>query len=202
MGLCPRSVTQLEMRLPQAIAWVLSLWPSPPIEPAPPTKLDTLKLTLRHVHAHKGGRVVFKDVSDQQRFFIQQQPAEEDGRQIETSYQITPRLMKTYKPRSQAQFFEAREASLKKLRQRRCGFPLATNQNQKDEDDIVVTWDEWDVPGPDTESRETLTVLAKMTWNAYMTPEDGSWYDLGADWGQVCIFFASLAHVGAVSKLV
>jgi lipase ATG15 len=202
MGLCPRSVTQLEMRLPQAIAWALSLWPSPPIEPAPPTKLDTLNLTLRHVHAHKGGRVVFKDVSDQQRFFIQQQPAEGDGRQIETSYQITPRLMKTYKPRSQAQFFEAREASLKKLRQRRCGFPLASNPNKKDEEDIVVVWDEWDVPGPDTESRETLTVLAKMTWNAYMTPDDGSWYDLGADWGQVCIFCVSLTHVGTSSKLV
>ncbi|KZT11184.1 alpha/beta-hydrolase [Laetiporus sulphureus 93-53] len=45
-----------------------------------------------------------------------------------------------------------------------------------------VLWDEVDIEGPDTQDRETLRALAKMTNNAYYEPIEKSWYDLGPDW--------------------
>ncbi|VDB85687.1 unnamed protein product [Peniophora sp. CBMAI 1063] len=44
-------------------------------------------------------------------------------------------------------------------------------------------WEEDEVPGPDTSSRETLLTLAKMTSNAYYANEtDTGWYDLSGNW--------------------
>lgn len=157
------------MRLPQAI-WA-ALWPWTP--DVPETQPSALNLTLRHIHAHSGPRVVFKDVLDRHRLHIEQQTP-----QFPTSYALIPGRTKTYKPRSQAQFFAAREESLKRLSKRRRGELVP-------DEEPVVAWDEWDVPGPNTNDRETLKVLAKMTWNAYLTPDDGTWYDLGEDWGSV-----------------
>lgn len=57
---------------------------------------------------------------------------------------------------------------------------------EHEEQEVVVSWDEWDVPGPDTSKRDNLMVLAKMTWNSYMTPDDATWYDLGDGWPNVC----------------
>ncbi|KAG8807458.1 putative lipase atg15 [Serendipita sp. 399] len=155
------------MRLPQAL--FLGLWPWTP-EPTPSTP-NTLNFTLRHIHGHKGRQVVFKDVLERHRFSIAQHTP-----QYETSFALTPVRTKTYKPRSQAEFFQAREASLRRQRRKRRGELV-------EDEEVVVAWDEWDVPGPNTGDRETLKVLAKMTWNAYMTPDDGQWYDLGEDWG-------------------
>jgi lipase ATG15 len=173
-----RRPLQLNMRLPQAI-WA-ALWPWTPDAPTP--QPNALQLTLRHIHSHSGPRVVFKDVLDRHRLHIAQQTP-----QFPTSYSLIPIRTKTYKPRSQAQFFTAREDSLKRLARKRRG------ELVEDEDPTMVIWDEWDVPGPNTKDRETLTTLAKMTWNAYLTPDDGTWYDLGEDWGQVSIDF--LSHV-------
>ena len=156
------------MRLPQAITW--ALWPWAP-EP-PKTSVNPLEFTLRHVHAHKGARVVLKDIMEHQRLSIAQATPE-----FSTSFSLTPRSTKVHRPRSQSQFFQAREASLNRLRKRRRG-ELVEN------DDIAVVWDEWDVPGPDTGSRDSLLVLAKMSWNTYILPEDPAWYDL-SDWGSV-----------------
>ena len=38
---------------------------------------------------------------------------------------------------------------------------------------------------PDVTSRETLLMLAKMTSNAYIYPEETGWYDLDGEWNVV-----------------
>jgi lipase ATG15 len=46
-------------------------------------------------------------------------------------------------------------------------------------------WDWWDtdeILGPDISKRNTLLLLAKMTNNAYLEPDEAGWYDLGSDW--------------------
>ena len=48
-----------------------------------------------------------------------------------------------------------------------------------------------DVEGPDVESRETLLLLAKMTNNAYLSPGEQGWYELGDRWNVVSV---SSAH--------
>lgn len=49
----------------------------------------------------------------------------------------------------------------------------------------LLDWDEEETVGPDTESRDTLLVLAKMTSNAYLQPDDKGWYSLGENWTTV-----------------
>lgn len=49
-------------------------------------------------------------------------------------------------------------------------------------------WEKFEVTGPDTESREALWTLAKMTNNAYYEKEDEKhkyWYSLGPYWNTV-----------------
>ena len=41
-----------------------------------------------------------------------------------------------------------------------------------------LAWDTTTIPGPDTTSRETLLLLAKMTYNAYTSPDASDWYPL------------------------
>jgi hypothetical protein len=48
-----------------------------------------------------------------------------------------------------------------------------------------LDWDEEEIVGPNVESRETLLVLAKMTNNAYLQPDDKEWYSLGENWTTV-----------------
>ncbi|KAF8896085.1 alpha/beta-hydrolase [Infundibulicybe gibba] len=45
-----------------------------------------------------------------------------------------------------------------------------------------VEWSEDKVVAPDVESRKTLLLLAKMTNNAYVPPDDPAWYDIGSKW--------------------
>ncbi|EMD33948.1 ATG15B [Gelatoporia subvermispora B] len=45
-----------------------------------------------------------------------------------------------------------------------------------------LDWDEDEIVGPDTESRETILELAKMTSNAYYAPGETGWYDLEGNW--------------------
>jgi hypothetical protein len=75
------------------------------------------------------GRVVFKDVN--------RNHLQAFGAVAETSYSFTPIRQRTYRPRSQSDFFRAREVSKGRMRK----------GNYSDEDDVVVIWDEWDVPG-------------------------------------------------------
>ena len=48
-----------------------------------------------------------------------------------------------------------------------------------------LDWNEEEIIGPDVESRETLLILAKMTSNAYLQPDDKGWYPLGENWTTV-----------------
>ncbi|KAL7420024.1 putative lipase atg15 [Cryptotrichosporon argae] len=43
-------------------------------------------------------------------------------------------------------------------------------------------WEDVDVSAPDMTDRQTVLALAKMTSNAYTTPDAGDWYPLGAAW--------------------
>ncbi|KAF8758721.1 Lipase (class 3) [Rhizoctonia solani] len=45
-----------------------------------------------------------------------------------------------------------------------------------------ICWNEDDVDGPAIDKRETVLALAKMTNNAYLSPEESGWYDLGGNW--------------------
>jgi lipase ATG15 len=46
-------------------------------------------------------------------------------------------------------------------------------------------WDEDEVLGPDISRRSVLQLLAKMTNNAYLSPNETGWYDLGSNWTAV-----------------
>ncbi|EJU04303.1 alpha/beta-hydrolase [Dacryopinax primogenitus] len=71
---------------------------------------------------------------------------------------------RVYRPRSQQVFHEGR-------RNGRMSGQL-----------LDVPWDEDVVPGPDVSDRETVLLLAKMTSNAYTSPENSDWYPLGDRW--------------------
>ena len=51
---------------------------------------------------------------------------------------------------------------------------------------MYVEWDDEEIEGPNVEDRQTLLMLAKMTYNAYVEPQDKDWYDLGEGWPTVC----------------
>ncbi|KAF8734284.1 hypothetical protein AX14_003453 [Amanita brunnescens Koide BX004] len=52
---------------------------------------------------------------------------------------------------------------------------------------LLDWWDE-EVQGPDVKSRETLSTLAKMTFDAYLEPSDQEWYQLGPQWNKTYPF--------------
>lgn len=79
-------------------------------------------------------------------------------------YALDTKLMPTYRPPSFDILNNARYRSVK--------FGQST----------PLDWDEGEVVGPNVESRETLLLLAKMTNNAYIQPEDKEWYPLGGNW--------------------
>lgn len=87
---------------------------------------------------------------------------------LAASYSVNTRILKSHRPSSFQAFSHARIQSLR--------FAQST----------PLHWEEDDVLGPDVEDRESLLVLAKMTNNAYLKPEDAQWYDLGANWTAVC----------------
>lgn len=49
----------------------------------------------------------------------------------------------------------------------------------------ALLWKEIDILGPNVTDRKTLLTLAKMTGNAYTTPNAKDWYDLGSYWNAV-----------------
>ncbi|TFK45946.1 alpha/beta-hydrolase [Heliocybe sulcata] len=83
---------------------------------------------------------------------------------VAESFSVKTRRSKLHRPSSQNAFQNARVSAMKRIR---------TNS---------PTWEEIEVEGPDTEKRETLLTLAKMTSNAYTEPTAKDWYDLGPDW--------------------
>ncbi|KAG7451346.1 alpha/beta-hydrolase [Guyanagaster necrorhizus] len=124
-----------------------------PLAPSPP-----LQFQLRHVHAvSSSARVVFADV-----------PSNTDTKSLLSyggnSYDLTTRRVKSFRPPTFDAFSQARVRSMK------------FGQSQS------LAWKEDQVLAPDVEDRETLLALAKMANNAYVVPDEGSWYDLGVNW--------------------
>jgi len=117
-----------------------------------------LQFELRHLHAvSSDARVVFSDVSQRQLRTLAA-----DGNASYTIRRTAP--LTAYRPPSFNTLVAAQRRSWE-LRE-----------------SAVLDWDEQVVQGPDTESRETLLVLAKMANNAYVNPDEAEWYDLGANW--------------------
>ncbi|KAH7097318.1 alpha/beta-hydrolase [Auriculariales sp. MPI-PUGE-AT-0066] len=139
--------------LSNLLASVLPFLSLPPHPARPSSSKDVLTFTLRHEHGQRpDGRVVFADV-----------PEHHASKLIiddETVFTLKARPMMVHRPRSMDLFHRAR---------RRVGAS-------------TIPWDPIEVIAPDTTSRRTLSLLSKMTFNAYLKPEDKTWYDLGSDW--------------------
>ncbi|KAF9778936.1 alpha/beta-hydrolase [Thelephora terrestris] len=122
------------------------------------TTAPRLTFQLRHLHAiSEGGHVLFSDVNHTSyRGNLTTYGSEE--------YTLSTKLMPTYRPSSFGAFNDARYRSMKFIQS------------------AILDWDEGETAGPDIESRESLLVLAKMTSNAYLQPDDKGWYTLGENW--------------------
>ncbi len=59
----------------------------------------------------------------------------------------------------------------------------------RDSQSMQFPWDEDEVDGPNVEDRETLLLLAEMTYNAYVEPADPDWYDHEDDWPVVRFYY-------------
>ena len=99
----------------------------------------TLTLHLRHVHAHSGSRIFFQDVKQASLY---------QNASFPNPYPLRTRKTKTYKTRTRESFDNARWRSI------------------DHGESTVLDWDEEEVLGPNVEDRETLLLLAKMTYNA------------------------------------
>ena len=116
---------------------------------------NLLTFKLRHLHAHSGSQIVFSDVGM-------------DGQLVsEKMFNLRTRRVKVHRPRSHESFVRARWRSLLHA------------------ESTDLPWDEDEVEGPDVSDRETLLLLAKMTYDAYVEPTDKDWYDLGDKWSIV-----------------
>ncbi|KAN0092932.1 Alpha/Beta hydrolase fold [Tylopilus felleus] len=82
----------------------------------------------------------------------------------ETTYTIMTKRVSAFRPPS----FDAYEA--------------ARIRSIRHAQSADLAWSEAQVVGPDVERRETLLELAKMTNNAYVTPNDSAWYVLRDGW--------------------
>lgn len=118
----------------------------------------SLQFELRHEHAiSPDARVVFSDVPSTVSLV--------HGN--ESSYSIDTQYMTSYHPSSFSAYNDARIRSMRHAQS------------------AILPWYETEILGPNVEKRETLLELAKMTNNAYVTPDDSQWYELGKNWSNV-----------------
>jgi lipase ATG15 len=124
--------------------------------------LAPLHFELRHLHAATpDARILFSDFDPARQNSLAPEP--------DASYTIRHTApVTTYRPPSFDAYTKARQASWNPSTQ-----------------SAGLAWHEEVVLGPDVESRETLLLLAKMTNNAYLNPEDAGWYELGDNWTAV-----------------
>ncbi|KAI0077056.1 alpha/beta-hydrolase [Panus rudis PR-1116 ss-1] len=139
---------------------------------------DVLRFDLRHYHAvTREAKVLFHDVTSDETY-------SGDGRRIgrtttigedhTSAYNLQTRRIKSRKPRSFDAYIQARRRSYPHL--------YSSDSDQEAEAELFEWDDEEAVIAPDTESRETLLQLAKMTNNAYLEPGEAGWYDLDGKW--------------------
>ncbi|KAF8843786.1 alpha/beta-hydrolase [Paxillus ammoniavirescens] len=115
-----------------------------------------LQFELRHQHAvSPDAHIVFSDVGPAARNLA-------GGNQ--TTYSIRTRNTSSFRPPS---FNEHEAARIRSIRHAQSAdFP----------------WYEEEILSPNIESQETILELAKMTNNAYVTPDDPVWYELSERW--------------------
>ena len=137
--------------------------PAPAPAPAPAAGPEPLRFELRHLHAvSSDARVLFHDVhaADLAALAEAGEPS---------TYALRQRRVKAHRPRSIDAFHRARVRSM------------------RFQESEAVGWDEMEVYGPDVESRGTLLLMAKMTNNAYLSPGEQGWYELGDRWNVVSV---------------
>ena len=125
---------------------------------APTVTAAPLNFELRHLHATSAdGRLSFHDVQEAgiSALALSGEP---------TSYPLRIQRVTTHRPVSMDAFHNARMRSM------------------RFRESAAIDWDKIEVEGPDVDDRETLLVLAKMTNNAYLAPDEQGWYDLGGNW--------------------
>ena len=121
-----------------------------------------LTFQLRHLHAtSEHGHVLFSDVD------CRPLCGGNLTTYVSEIYTLDTKFTSIHRPRSFDAIEDARYRSMK--------FDQSTQ----------LDWHEDEIIGPDTESRETLLALAKMTSNAYLQPNDKGWYSLGGNWTTV-----------------
>ncbi|BGP14598.1 Putative lipase atg15 [Rhodosporidiobolus nylandii] len=92
---------------------------------------------------------------------------------------LRSRRVQAQRPSSQAAFQAARRASYfapLRVQQGRLPSPEEWEDEQLAR---TLEWEEIEVDAPDTRDAATLATLGKMTSNAYSTPDQTGWYDLG-----------------------
>jgi len=154
---------------------LLGLWTLQPSAPEPQPQNTPLYFQLRQLHAvTSDARVIFSDVSNLQSAGF--------SSNNEGSYTL-PRTvpLTVYKPPS----FDAL------INARRLMWDFSSQS-------AALDWNEDIVVGPDVESRDTLLLLAKMTNNAYLTPEEDGWYELGDKWPVVRVLLRNLINPSCV----
>ncbi|KAF9243379.1 alpha/beta-hydrolase [Melanogaster broomeanus] len=116
-----------------------------------------LQFELRHQHAvSPDAHVVFSD--------IRPTVARNLAWGNQTTHSLRTRNISSFRPPS---FSELEAARIRSIRHAQSA---------------DLAWHEDEIVGPDTDSRETLLELAKMTNNAYITPDDSQWYELTDTW--------------------
>jgi len=148
---------------------LLGLWTLKPSALEPQPQNTPLHFELRQLHAvTSDARVIFSDVSNLQSAGF--------SSNNEGSYSLSRTVPLTvYKPPS----FDAL------INARRLIWDFSSQS-------AALDWNEDIVVGPDVESRDTLLLLAKMTNNAYLTPEEDGWYELGDKWPVVRVLLRDL----------
>ncbi|GAB1517098.1 Putative lipase atg15 [Rhizoctonia solani] len=140
---------------------------------------DAQLFTLRHVHRthSESGHIKWADVS--QDTIRASEIGEEtlDGSSTHT-HSLHVQRMSVHRPVSQDAFQAARAHSRRRRKEKSVlgRFSLDREWGQS------LGWNEDDVDGPAIDKRETVLALAKMTNNAYLSPEESGWYDLGGNW--------------------
>lgn len=118
---------------------------SSPSSSSSPAQPAHLQFELRHFHAvSSDARVLFQDVHSTS--------FQASSSTRPSYYSLRTRRTRVHRPASQAAFEHARVMSARYAQS------------------VQVDWDEDEIEAPDTEDRQTLLLLAKMTNNAYLEP--------------------------------
>lgn len=144
--------------------------------------LDAQTFTLRHVHATHAdsGRIRWADVPEDVVTTSLLSAETIDGSSTHTHSLETQRTT-IHRPISQAAFHAARLRSRRSRKEQSVLSRIGLSQEWGQS----LGWDEDDVEGPAIDKRETVLALAKMTNNAYLSPGEAGWYDLGGNWTAV-----------------